>query len=192
MSLPGFSSRAIRRNSLSILGREAILQEIERGNIRIDPFSPERVGPASVDLHLSNAFRVFVHLPNELHLNGDIDFKAATKGLRVPAGEGLTIQPGATVLGITFERITLANGISGWLEGRSRFARVGLLVHISASFMQPGISNHQVLEISNFGPIPLRLIPGTPVCQFIFQRCEGAGHYQGVFAGQTPDNFARD
>lgn len=174
---------------MSVLGKEAILEEIKKGNIKIEPFKPEMVGPASIDLHLSNAFRVFVHLPNALNMTSDLDFKAATKGVKLAEGEVLTLHPGQAVLGITEERITLSDEISGMLEGRSRFARVGLLVHISASFMQPGISNHQVLEIYNLGPIPLNLIPGTPVCQFIFQRCEGAGKYQGVFAGQTPDNF---
>jgi dCTP deaminase len=174
---------------MSILGKEAILEEIKKGNILIEPFNEKMLGPASVDLHLSHAFRVFVHLPNELSMTDDMDFKAATKGILVPEGGTLTIQPGQTVLGITQEKVSLGNGLSGWLEGRSRFARVGLLVHISASFMQPGISNHQVLEISNFGPIALKLIPGTPICQFIFQRCESPGKYHGVFAGQTPENF---
>ncbi len=174
---------------MSILGKEAILEEIKKGNILIEPFNEKMLGPASVDLHLSHAFRVFVHLPNELSMTDDMDFKAATKGILVPDGGTLTIQPGQTVLGITQEKVSLGNGLSGWLEGRSRFARVGLLVHISASFMQPGISNHQVLEISNFGPIALKLIPGTPICQFIFQRCESPGKYHGVFAGQTPENF---
>lgn len=177
---------------MSILGREAILKEIEKGNIKIEPFNKAMLGPASVDLHLSNAFRVFVHLPNELSMTNDMDFKAATKGMEVAEGGTLTLQPGQTILGITQEKVSLGNGLSGWLEGRSRFARVGLLVHISASFMQPGISNHQVLEISNFGPIPLRLIPGTPICQFIFQRCEAPGKYLGVFAEQTPANFWLD
>lgn len=176
---------------MSILGREAIVEEIKKGNIKVEPYNENMLGPASIDLHLSNAFRVFVHLPNALNMTADMDFKAATKGIVVPEGETLTVQPGQTVLGITTEKVTLGKDISGWLEGRSRFARVGLLVHISASFMQPGISNHQVLEISNFGPIPLKLIPGTPVCQFIFQRCEGAGKYSGVFSGQTPENFAQ-
>ena len=176
---------------MTILGRDAILEEIKRGNIRIEPFDESMLGPASIDLHLSNAFRVFVHLPTELHLTDNMDFKAATKGLVVPDKEGLIVQPNQTVLGITEEKVTLGNGLSGWLEGRSRFARVGLLVHISASFMQPGIANHQVLEISNFGPIPLRITPGTPICQFIFQRCESPGTYQGVFAGQTPEAFCQ-
>ncbi len=175
---------------MSILGRAAILEEMKNGNIKIEPFNEKTLGPASVDLHLSNAFRVFVHLPTELDLTDDMDFKAATKGIRVPEGGTLTIKPGQTVLGITQEKVSLGKGLSGWLEGRSRFARVGLLVHISASFMQPGICNHQVLEISNFGPISLNLIPGTPICQFIFQRCESPGQYSGVFAGQTPENFS--
>jgi dCTP deaminase len=174
---------------MSILGREAIIEEIKKGNIKIEPFDEKMLGPASIDLHLSNAFRVFVHLPNALNMSEDMDFKAATKGLVIPEGETLTVMPGQTVLGITSEKVSLGNGLSGWLEGRSRFARVGLLVHISASFMQPGICNHQVLEISNFGPIPLKLIPGTKICQFIFQRCESPGKYHGVFAGQTPENF---
>jgi dCTP deaminase len=93
---------------------------------------------------------------------------------------------------MTTERITLCDGLCGWLEGRSRFARLGMLVHISASFMQPGIANHQVLEMSNFGPIPLEIRPGVAICQFIFQRIEGSGRYEGVFADQTPETFARD
>ncbi|NLM17147.1 MAG: dCTP deaminase [Candidatus Riflebacteria bacterium] len=174
---------------MAILGRDQILEEIKKGNIEIDPFNPSMVGPASIDLHLSNAFRVFVHLPNPIEIETDLDFKAATKGILIPEGESITLLPGQTMLGITKERVAIRNGLAGWLEGRSRFARVGLLIHISASFMQPGINNHQVLEISNFGPIPLKLVPGTAVCQMIFQRCEEPGVYQGVFAEQNPDTF---
>jgi hypothetical protein len=57
--------------------------------------------------------------------------------------------PGQACLGITVETIQLAPGLCGLLEGRSRFARLGLFVHITAGFMQPGINNRQVLEIYN-------------------------------------------
>ena len=176
---------------MSILGRSEILDEIEGEGIVIDPYDPSCVGPASVDLHLSNAFRVFVRLPRHVQVTDDVDFRAATKGLWIGDDDILTIGPGETVLGMTRERIGLADHLCGWLEGRSRFARLGLLVHISASFMQPGIANHQVLEMSNFGPIPLEVKPGVAVCQFIFQRIQGQGHYQGVFQDQTPEGFAR-
>ena len=177
---------------MGILARSEILREIAAGRIRITPYDERMVGPASVDLHLSDAFRVFLHLPTTLDVTDGLDYRSATKGFRTPPGECLVLQPGQTVLGITQERIELPNDICGWLEGRSRFARIGMLVHVSSSFMQPGIANHQVLEMSNFGPIALRIRPGTAVCQFIFQRAEGQGAYQGVFRRQDPDEFVRD
>ena len=177
---------------MAILGHSEILKEIEAGRIVIDPYDPECVGPASIDLRLSNAFRVFVRLPRNVAVTDAVDFRAATKGLWVEDDDYLIMRPGETVLGMTQERVELADNLCGWLEGRSRFARLGLLVHISASFMQPGIANHQVLEMSNFGPIPLEIRPGTAICQFIFQRIEGTGRYEGVFQDQTPQRFARD
>jgi dCTP deaminase len=177
---------------MTILGKSAILEEIERGRIVIEPYDPACVGPASVDLHLSNGFRVFVRLPRHVVVSHSIDFRAATKGLWVDDDDHLVLSPNETVLGMTRERITLPDDLCGWLEGRSRFARLGLLVHISASFMQPGIGNHQVLEMSNFGPIPLEIRPGVPICQFIFERIEGQGHYEGDFSTQSPEQFARE
>ena len=94
------------------------------------------------------------------------------------------LMPGETVLGVTVERIKLAPSLCGRLEGRSRFARLGLMVHITAGFMQPGINNHQVLEISNVSSIPLALHPGTRMCQFIFETCVGEATYSGRFANQ--------
>ena len=58
--------------------------------------------------------------------------------------------------------------------------------------MQSGISNHQVLEMSNFGHMALDIYPHTAICQFVFQRMEGEGHYHGIFEGQTPDSFWKD
>ncbi|MBN2495931.1 MAG: dCTP deaminase [Deltaproteobacteria bacterium] len=177
---------------MAILAKSEILKAIEAGKIRIDPYDPDCVGPASVDLHLSNAFRVFVRLPRNVRVFDEVDFRMATKGLWIEDGDHLLMRPGDTVLGMTAERLTLAEDVCGWLEGRSRFARLGLLVHISASFMQPGIANHQVLEMSNFGPIPLEIRPGVAICQFVFQRIAGQGRYAGVFQDQSPESFARD
>jgi dCTP deaminase len=69
-------------------------------------------------------------------------------------------------------------------EGRSRFARLGLFVHITAGFMQPGINNRQVLEIYNASSYPLELVPGTRICQFIFMKMSGTATYQGRFSNQ--------
>lgn len=177
---------------MSILARSEIVKEIEAGRIQVDPFDPDMIGPASIDLHLSDAFRVFVRMPTDVRVHDELDFKKYTKGIRLNAEQSLKLRPGETILGITSEKITLPPDICGWLEGRSRFARIGLLIHISASFMQPGISNHQVLEMSNFGHLDLEVTPGTAVCQFAFQRTEGEGQYEGIFQGQTPENFWQD
>ena len=177
---------------MAILAHDEILAAIEAGEIGVDPYDPAMVGPASIDLRLARAFRLFVRLPMTVPVIDDIDFKQVTKGVWIPEGEHLLLKPGETVLGITQERISLGSGLCGWLEGRSRFARVGLLIHISASFMQPGLDNHQVLEMSNFGHLDLAIAPGTAICQFIFQQTRGEGRYTGKFAAQTPETFWRD
>lgn len=177
---------------MSVLARSEILKEIRARRVKIEPFRPSCVRAASIDLHLANVFRIFLSPHKSIPVTDLTDFKRATKGIRVSRGSGIQLSPGETVLGITEEKVTLPDNICGWLEGRSRFSRVGLLVHISASFVQPGIANNQVLELSNFGPSPLEIFPHTAVCQLILQRTLGTGHYHGLFENQTPDSFAKN
>lgn len=172
---------------MSILTHDEILKEIQSGNIQIDPYHPDCVGPASVDLHLGNEFRVFRKTHDVVPVTVDSNYEEITQ--RITVEDHLLLMPQETILGITQEKITLAQNLCGWLEGRSRFSRLGLLVHISASFMQPGIANKQVLEISNFSPMPLKLFPGTAICQFIFQRTLGKAEYQGRFKNQREGQF---
>ena len=174
-----------------ILTREEILKEIEKGNIKIEPFDISQVQAASVDLHLGNYFRVFKHIRRVIQIRDDIDYADLHTVVteKIETNGPLILMPQETVLGITKEKITLPPNIAGWLEGRSSFARLGLLIHISASFIQPGISNHQVLEMTNFGPNPLEIYPGTKVCQIIFERTVGSARYEGRFKDQKPENF---
>ena len=174
---------------MAVLGRAAILQAIEQGAITISPFDPALVGPASVDLTLASTFRVFRKVHQVIEVREDTDYRALTDKIEVPAGQHILIMPGETLLGITRERLRLGPGLCGWLEGRSRFARLGLMVHISAPFMGPGIDSQQVLEMSNFGPAPLAVFPGLAICQFVFQKLDGAERYEGRFAGQSDRSF---
>lgn len=167
---------------MSVLTRDVILQEIRAGNIVITPFSEDQVGPGSVDLHLGSEFRQFKKLHQIYHVDNNADFNQITELVRVD--DVFVLMPQETVLGITVERIKLPPNLCGWLEGRSRFARLGLMVHITAGFMQPGIDNRQVLEISNVSSVPLALHPGTRFCQFVFMRTEGEATYSGVFSRQ--------
>ncbi|MFZ4617558.1 MAG: dCTP deaminase [Rectinemataceae bacterium] len=166
-----------------ILTRDEILAEISAGRIGIEPFEADAIGPASIDLRLGSEIRIFSPMPQVIPIKVDSDFREMTYRLELE-DKGYVIKPGELVLGMTLERITLPGDIAGWLGSRSRFARLGLMVHISAPFMQPGISNNQVLEILNTGPNFLKLIPGERICQFVFERCEGSAIYEGRFAGQ--------
>ncbi|MEB3270726.1 MAG: dCTP deaminase [Synechococcus sp.] len=174
---------------MSVLGRAAILRAIEQGVIAITPFVPEHVGPASLDLTLASSFRVFRKVHQVIEVREHTDYREFTDKIEVPDGRHILIMPGETILGITRERLRLGPGLCGWLEGRSRFARLGLMVHISAPFMGPGIDSQQVLEMSNFGPAPLAIVPGLAICQFVFQRLEGSEQYQGRFRGQSQQSF---
>ena len=168
---------------MAVLTHDEIIKAIDRGDIEIDPLEKQYIGPGSVDLHLGNQFRVFRRLHHVYDVTNDSDFQSITELITVD--ESFVLLPGETVLGITVERIKLAPFLCGRLEGRSRFARLGLMVHVTAGFMQPGINNRQVLEISNVSSMALRLFPGTRLCQFIFERTEGEATYTGRFAQQA-------
>lgn len=167
---------------MAVLTHDVILTEIRAGHIQITPFNEDQVGPGSVDLHLGREFRVFKKMHNIYHATNTSDFNEITE--LVCVDDHFVLMPGETVLGITEERVSLPPYLCGWLEGRSRFARLGLMVHITAGFMQPGINNRQVLEMSNVSSVPLALHPGTRICQFIFMRTEGEAVYRGTFASQ--------
>ncbi len=167
---------------MAILTRSEILKEIKNGNIKIEPFSKSQIGPASIDLRLGNDFRVFKETREIYHVTDKANYKKVTKLIKVKGF--LLIKPGEVVHGITKERIKLSENICGWLEGRSRFARLGLMVHVTAGLIQPGIENRQVLEMSNMGPLPLALHPGTKICQLVLQTTIGRAKYKGRFKNQ--------
>jgi len=169
---------------MAILTHDEIIKRIQKGEIIIDPYDVKKVGPASIDLTLGNTFRVFktIHAPVEL-TSDEFDVTAISDVVEVE--KSMTLQSGQAVLGITIEKITLPQNICGWLEGRSRFARVGLMVHISSGFIQPGISNKQVLELFNAGPMSISITPGISVCQIVLEETIGSAPYQGRFQGQT-------
>jgi dCTP deaminase len=169
---------------MSVLTKNKILEEIKTGRIKIEPFESKAVGPGSIDLRLGNTFRVHKRQEKVLKITNTTDFRQITEVVSVPKGESLLLKPGETVLGVTMEKIILASNLCGWLEGRSRFARVGLGVHVSAGFVQPGTANNPVLEITNLSPTPFALVPGIKICQIVFERCEGRSFYRGKFKDQ--------
>jgi dCTP deaminase len=108
-----------------------------------------------------------------------------TRIVEIPAESYYLLKPGELVLGMTVEKLTLSPNIAGSLEGRSRFARMGLMVHVTASFLQPGLRNvRQVFEIFNASRNAIKLRSGVRIAQVIFEQCKGMATYSGVFANQ--------
>ena len=165
-----------------ILTRDAILREIAAGRLGIDPLVPDQIGPASIDLHLGDEIRVMEGGPDVVDVTEEADYRTITK-VRALDGTYL-LKPGETIHGITRERIHLPGDIAGWLEGRSRFARLGLMIHVTSGFVAPGVNSRQVLEMSNVAGRLLAIRPGVRVCQIVLQRCDGSAVYQGRFARQ--------
>jgi len=169
---------------MAVLTKNEIIKAINNKIISVDPFNEEHVGPGSIDLTLGNKFRIFKKQKEVYHITNESDFHDITEEIVVEDNDYITISPGEMILGITKEKIMLPDNMCGRLEGRSRFARFGLAVHVTAGFMHPGIANQQVLEMVNFGNTPLALYPGTLICQFIFEECRGQASYQGRFSEQ--------
>jgi dCTP deaminase len=165
-----------------LLTHDVILAEIGAWRVAFDPFDPGQVGPASVDLHLGDEIRVMCGPSDPVDVNDAADYTTFTELRRLDAP--YVLAPGETIHGITRERVRLAEDIAGWLEGRSRFARLGLMIHVTAGFVAPGVDARQVLEMSNVAGRPLVLHAGVRICQIVLQRCDGKARYRGRFARQ--------
>jgi dCTP deaminase len=167
---------------MAVLTRNALLAEIEAGRLEITPFSLDQLGAASIDLTLGDEIRVFENHDGPIDLREEADYRDYTRVQRLDTP--YVLESGRTVHGITLERIALPPDVCGFLEGRSRFARLGLMIHVTSAFVQPGVSNRQVLEMSNVSSRPLRIHPGVRLCQIVLLRTEGEAVYSGRFAHQ--------
>jgi len=108
-----------------------------------------------------------------------------TEEITTKKGENFLIQPGELVHAVTIEKVSLPSNISARIDGRSRFARLGLLTHVSSGFMQPGTSGKIVLEMANLSPIALAIKPNTKICQIVFEELKGSAKYSGKFKDQS-------
>jgi dCTP deaminase len=170
---------------MAFLTRDSKKKTNKSKDISIEPFNFVQLGPSSYDCTLSNEFRRFVHTEEPVDINENVDYKNYTELVNIADDEVFLLKPQETCLAITKETIKLGPSYCGLLEGRSRFARMGLAIHITASYIQPGINNRQVLEIFNCSNNTLALRPGTRICQFIFLKMDGKAKYVGRFQNQT-------
>jgi dCTP deaminase len=151
----------------SVLSDGTIRRLVEEGRITIDPWDPDMVQPASVDLRLGASFRVFHN-----HRVSAIDLAAPPENLtelvEVGDDEPFVIHPQEFCLGRTAEWVALPDDIVARIEGKSSLGRLGLIVHATAGFVDPGFNGTLTLEITNLTRVPIVLWPGKPIAQLSF------------------------
>jgi dCTP deaminase len=150
--------------SAGVLSDSTIRELVASGRLRIEPWDELMVQPASVDLKLGESFRVFHN-----HRIQTIDIADPPRDLteHVAIGEdgSFVIHPGEFVLGRTEERVELPDDIVARIEGKSSLGRLGLIVHATAGFVDPGFEGTLTLEITNFNSVPIVLRAGLPIAQ---------------------------
>jgi dCTP deaminase len=152
-----------------VLSDRDIRAEIEAGRIVIDPYVPEAVQPSSVDLHLDRRFRVF---RNNRYPYIDVreEQPELTEMVEISGDDPFVLHPGEFVLGSTLEVVALPNDIVARLDGKSSLGRLGLLIHSTAGFVDPGWEGNLTLELSNVANLPITLYDGMKIGQISFQR----------------------
>jgi dCTP deaminase len=181
-----------------VLSDSAIRRLIDAGRIVIDPYDPALMQPSSLDVRVDRLFRVFRNSRYPY-----IDVKQEQEGLtelvEIEGSEPFILHPGEFVLGSTLERVALPNDLVARLEGKSSLGRLGLLIHSTAGFIDPGWDGHVTLELSNVANLPITIYPEMKIGQLSFvQMTEAAetpygtgalgSKYQGQ-RGPTPSRY---
>jgi dCTP deaminase len=152
-----------------VLSDKSIREELASGRIVIEPIDVADIQPSSVDLRLGEDFQVF---RNSLYPYIDPAREQAGLMERVLASveEPFVLHPGEFALGTTVESIELPDDIVGRLEGKSSLGRLGLLIHSTAGYVDPGWRGRLTLELSNVANLPIVLTPGMRIGQISFSR----------------------
>jgi len=184
-----------------ILSDISIRAAIEDGSIEIDPFDPAMVQPSSIDVRVDRYFRVF-----ENHRYPFIDPKRPqpdlTTEVATEVDHPFILHPGEFVLGSTLEVVRLGDAVVARLEGKSSLGRLGLLIHSTAGFVDPGFEGHLTLELSNVATLPIAIYPSMRIGQLSFYELStpaeypygsdrAGSKYQGQ-RGPTPSRIHQD
>ena len=184
-----------------VLSDRGIRAAVAAGRIALDPFDAALIQPASVDVRCDRRFRVF---RNSRYGYIDVKLEQAelTELIEITDGGPFILHPGEFVLGATLERVTLGDDIVSRLEGKSSLGRLGLQVHSTAGFIDPGFDGHVTLELSNVANLPITLYPEMKIGQLSFLDLDGPAEqpygsgalgskYQGQ-VGPTPSAYWRN
>ena len=185
---------------VSVLSDGTIRRLVDAGRIKVDPWDPGMIQPASIDLRLGDSFRVFHN-----HRARAIDLRDPPRNLteQIVLGddEPFVVHPGEFVLARTEEHVAIPDDIVARIEGKSSLGRLGLIVHATAGFVDPGFKGTLTLEITNLTRVPIKLYAGLPIAQLSFMALDApaehpygsealGSHYQGQVAA-TESRYMR-
>lgn len=152
-----------------ILSDQDIIRAVRNGAIVVEPFDEAAVQPASLDLRLGDRFLTFKTSGHDA-----IDVKQSVEGLMeevvLAEEQAFVLHPGEFALSCTYERVGFPPDIVGQLNGKSSLGRLGIIVHATAGFIDPGNVLRPTLELHNIGKLPVRLYPKMPIAQVTFTR----------------------
>jgi dCTP deaminase len=183
-----------------ILSDRDILARLERGDILItpEPNLETQLQPASLDLRLGYDFQTFNYTRQALIDPADpSSFGQLTTLTQLGDGERFLVHPGEFVLATTLERVEIPIDLLARLEGRSSIGRLGIVIHSTAGYVDPGFKGKITLEISNLGRIAVALYPGMRICQIAFEEMSspvssGYGEKRGAkYQGQDAATASR-
>ena len=181
-----------------VLSDRTIRRLIAESRIGIDPYEPDLMQPSSLDVRVDRYFRVFRN-SRYPYIDVKVEQEGLTELLEVEGAEAFVLHPGEFVLGSTLERVTLPDDLVARLEGKSSLGRLGLLIHSTAGFIDPGWDGHVTLELSNVANLPITIYAGMKIGQLSFvqlsepaERPYGSAGIGSKYQGQrgpTPSRY---
>jgi dCTP deaminase len=184
-----------------VLADRTIRRLIGEGRIGVEPYDASLLQPSSLDVRVDRFFRVFRN-SRYPYIDVKREQEELTELVEIDGDEAFILHPGEFVLGSTLERIQLPDDLVARLEGKSSLGRLGLLIHSTAGFIDPGWDGHVTLELSNVANLPITIYHGMKIGQLSFvQMSEPAetpygsealgSKYQGQ-RGPTPSRYWRN
>ena len=157
---------------MAILSDKDIKEHLKSGKIVINPLTnPEvQIQPSSVDLRIGREFKGFRIIRKPcIDPMDQSDLDSYMESFYIDEGEPFIIHPGEFALATTYETIKLPHDLVARVEGRSSMGRLGVTMHVTAGYIDPGFMGKITLEISNIGKMPVALYTGQRVCQIVFE-----------------------
>jgi len=175
-----------------VLSDRTIKDEIAKGRIIIEPLIPGCIQPASVDLHLDKKLLVFKPQRHPAYIDVRRSLDHLNDLVELDEDEAFLLDPGEFVLVSTLESITLPDDVVGRLEGKSSLGRIGLLIHSTAGYVDPGWQGNLTIELSNVAKLPITLYYKMKIGQISFlrltspvDRLYGTAELGSKYQGQT-------